>query len=72
MQNLGCKMADYKLKSKNYLSLIFFGLNGRKEIAKEFEEISSERESPNSAGSFGFKKTRRINPKTLPKNIKPI
>jgi len=39
---------------------------------KKPEEIYSQRKSPNPAGGFRYKKTKRINSTTLSKNFKRL
>jgi hypothetical protein len=42
------------------------------EIAKKHSQIHSQREGSDSPGDFGFEKTRKVDPRTLPKIFKEI
>ena len=41
----------------------------QKETSQKFEKIYSQREISDSPGSFGYKKTKRINKSTLQKKL---
>lgn len=44
----------------------------KKEVAKVSAQIHSKRESPDSLGGFKYKRTGKINKRTLSKNFKKV
>jgi hypothetical protein len=47
-------MENYKLKFKNFEKVQIFILDEKKKISQKFKKIPSEREGPDSSGSFRY------------------
>jgi hypothetical protein len=62
MQISNCKMQSFVLKFRNF----YHGC----EITKIDQKIHSEREGENSQGSFGFKRTRKVDSRVISKIFK--
>jgi len=58
-------MQNYKSKLKSFGNVKIFSLNDEKETSQKLKEIHSQRKGEDSPGSFRFKRTRKINKRTL-------